>query len=180
MSQETGIAPATARNQAGRVRPGRAPESKRPGFMMTAVMLAVLVTPFCVGGQMAATPGGASYARAEIFHPDNSRYEVNDLRIEGDHASFRRGNTNTRSSLLLEDVAAIRVRAGDKGARYAALTAGVSAASAALSVASWNNEASRSEQASYGSWMLGFASFGAGLGYLIGRTQVNLDRRLLE
>ena len=56
MSQETGIAPATARNQAGRVRPGRAPESKRPGFMMTAVMLAVLVTPFCVGGQMAATP----------------------------------------------------------------------------------------------------------------------------
>ena len=136
--------------------------------VLIATSTVALLSAVHVEGQATLPADGARYENAEVFLPDNSRFEVADLMIEGDRASFRRGNANTRTELQLRDVAAIRVRTGDEGVRYATYGAASGALTGLYTAYQINNSCATYEDVSYAPVVLGFSAGIALIMYFVG------------
>ena len=135
--------------------------------VLIATSTVMLFSAVHVEGQTTLPADSDGYEHAEVFLPDNSRFEVADLMIEGDRVSFRRENANTRTELQLGDVAAIRVRTGNEGLQWAGYGAVAGALTGAYAAYQINNNSLGSET-SYAPWVVGFAAGEALLFYIIG------------
>ena len=137
------------------------------GLPYALVALVAILAGTLFGGPLAAQDT-TSAARAIVILPDNSRFEVSDLVIDGGQVSFWRDRAG-QTTMGLPDIAAIRVHRGTRAKQYALIGAGIGVVSAVLAVAQTEAQFG-DEEVSAAPWILGFGlGFGL-LGAVIGST----------
>jgi hypothetical protein len=109
----------------------------------------------------------ASYDRAIIYLPDNSRFEAVDVRVSDTEVSFVRDRSP--ATLGISEVAAIRAYAGTNMGRYALF--GAASGVAGVLVADLSAPEEVRTGTSMTPYYVGFAAVGALVGALVGMRQ---------
>ena len=148
-----------------------------------ATMTLSRVAPACVllllatgaGGDLFAQevrpPDGSNYPEAQVYLPDNSRFDAEDVTFLGEQLTYRRAGSDETSTLPLDDVAAVRVKAGNEGLRWLAYGAGVGAGAGLSAAYQLNNTSGLDTEADYATWILGGAAVTGLIMYAIGSSR---------